>query len=122
MPSITKLELACGDPTSGWACARSGKINSETVSDGRKCHGRVHACSKFRITDSLPLVLTFLGILYYFLGIYYGMISVSPLEIKLIFFIVDHQDYYCFNIFWFYIVNIFATVSYIVDLLAYELY
>lgn len=115
MPSMTKLELACGDPTSGWACARSGKINSETVSDGRKCHGRVHACSKFRITDSLPLVLTFLGI-------YYGMISVSHLGIKIIFFIVDHQDYYCLNIFWFYIANIFATVSYIVGLLAYELY
>lgn len=71
--------------------------------------------------NSFSLVLTFLGILYCFLGIYYGMITLPPLEIKLMSSIWLSR-LSLINIFWFYIVNVFDSMSYTVGLLGYELY
>lgn len=74
------------------------------------------------LDNSFFFVLIFLGILYCFLGIYYGMIIFLFFEIKLMFFIWFFRLFFFINIFWFYIVNVFDSMLYIVGFLGYELY
>lgn len=89
MPSMAKLELACEYVITTWLVP---VVEKQTK---RSWQREVSCTFILKIQDNrVSHVLTFWGILYYFLGIYYGMISVPSLEIKLIFFRSSLHQYF----------------------------